>query len=58
MAKSKCCNSDIVPTKGSYMGQTLYKCWNCDKYVNKPDIKNNGHMRECICSECEEDDLK
>lgn len=30
-AKSKCCNSDFIYSKGFYLGETITVCWNCGK---------------------------
>ncbi len=53
-AKSLCCNSDVIPSKGSYAGETFWVCWRCGQHIPKPDIRGNSHLRECQCEECAE----
>ena len=36
---STCCNGVVVPSKGSYMGEILYVCDRCRKYLSQSQIR-------------------
>lgn len=57
LPKSSCCNSNIVASKGSYMGQTHWVCSQCRKYLDEPDTNENGHDWECNCFSCGGEDV-
>lgn len=38
---STCCNGVVVPSKGSYMGEILYVCDRCRRYLSQTQIKLN-----------------
>jgi hypothetical protein len=37
--RSDCCNSDIIFTKGAYMGESYQTCWLCKRACSSYNVK-------------------